>query len=293
MIRTLLTLTTALLVTAGPLAAKGGALPKPGLGDGWLPALRQAKGLDTFLPAKGGPTCNEDDPDPIDCNSVVNNTLRATDCLFDDDTVFDLYVFEGREGDEIEIDLTSDEFDTVAFLLDPLGDLFDFNNDGGTGTNSFLAATLDSDGTWGIVVNNLAELQGDPGLYTLRLTCVSPDCATTSTAMCLNRGRFRVEVEWTDFQGMAGPGRRVALPVPADDSGIFYFFSPNNWEMLIKVLDGCDINNRYWVFGAATTTVEYAVRVTDTQTDQVRTFRNPLGTASRAITSTDAFDTCP
>jgi hypothetical protein len=63
--------------------------------------------------------------------------------------------------------------------------------------------------------------------------------------------------------------------------------------MLIKVLDGCNINNRYWVFAAATTNVEYTLRVTDTETGASKQYRNPLGQASPAITDTSAFATCP
>ena len=71
-----------------------------------------------------------------------------------------------------------------------------------------------------------------------------------------------------------------------------WVFSANNWEMLIKVLDGCAINDHYWVFAAATTTVEYTLTVTDTITDVVAEYFNPLGVAAAAVTDTDAFATC-
>ena len=38
-----------------------------------------------------------------------------------------------------------------------------------------------------------------------------------------------------------------------NDSGLFRFFDPLNWEILIKVLDGCRTNGRMWVLGASTT----------------------------------------
>ena len=63
--------------------------------------------------------------------------------------------------------------------------------------------------------------------------------------------------------------------------------------MLIKVLDGCAINGRYWVFFAATTDVELTVTVTDTQENQTRVYTNPLNQAADAITDTGAFATCP
>jgi hypothetical protein len=115
-------------------------------------------------------------------------------------------------------------------------------------------------------------------------------CTPGSTAFCLNGGRFRVEVDWTDFQG--GQGQGQVVPFDVDDSGLFWFFGPNNWEMLVKVLDGCRGNNHFWVFSAATTNVEYTLTVTDTVQGTVVRYTNPLGTSASAITDTSAFATC-
>ena len=83
------------------------------------------------------------------------------------------------------------------------------------------------------------------------------------------------------------------VPFGADDSGLFYFFTANNWEMLVKVLDGCGITNHFWVFAAATTDVGYTLKVTDTANGMVREYDNPIGQAAPAITDTSAFATCP
>ncbi|MCP3963712.1 MAG: ricin-type beta-trefoil lectin domain protein [bacterium] len=115
-------------------------------------------------------------------------------------------------------------------------------------------------------------------------------CVRDARGLCLSRERFRVEVEWRDYEGNTGSGQVV--PVGSDDSGLFWYFDADNWEMLIKVLDGCAINERFWVFAAATTDVEYTLRVTDTAMGAVREYFNPLGTASPAITDAGAFATC-
>ncbi len=106
----------------------------------------------------------------------------------------------------------------------------------------------------------------------------------------LLRGRFRVELVWTDFEGGTGLGQ---LGVRTEDSAVFYFFNPQNWEVLVKVLDGCAFNDRMWVFAAATTDLEYALTVTDTETGAVKRYTNPLGTPSPAVTDTGAFTSCP
>ena len=74
---------------------------------------------------------------------------------------------------------------------------------------------------------------------------------------------------------------------------MFWFFNADNWEMLIKVLNGCSITNHFWVFAAATTNVEYTLQVTDTDTGVVKQYFNPLGVSAAAITDTGAFATCP
>jgi hypothetical protein len=116
-------------------------------------------------------------------------------------------------------------------------------------------------------------------------------CAAGATTLCLQGGRFRVEVSWQDFAGHTGPGQVV--PVDSASSGLFWFFSPDNWELMVKVLNGCAFNNRYWVFSAATTSVAYTLTVEDTRTGARREYRNRSGVPSPAITDTAAFATCP
>ena len=106
----------------------------------------------------------------------------------------------------------------------------------------------------------------------------------------LHRGRFRVEVEWRDFAGATGAGR--VAPASSDDSGLFWFFSPDNWEMLVKVVDGCGVNGHLWVLAAATTNVEYTLRVTDTHDGSSRSYSNPLGNAAATIVDPSAFAAC-
>ena len=116
------------------------------------------------------------------------------------------------------------------------------------------------------------------------------ESAASGESVLVNGGRFSVEVGWKDFAGTTGTGR---LSVRSEDTAVFYFFSEDNWELMVKVLDGCGINERFWVFAAATTTVEYTLTVTDTQTSTVKQYFNPLGTASAAVNDTEAFTDCP
>ncbi|MEM6794593.1 MAG: hypothetical protein AAF725_11480 [Acidobacteriota bacterium] len=121
----------------------------------------------------------------------------------------------------------------------------------------------------------------------------SANCGTPDNpALCLGEdGRFRLSVRWRDFAGNTGPG----LPVDGSsrDSGLFTFFGPSNWEMMVKVLDGCAVDSRYWIFGAATTNVQFDLEITDQLTGTRRVYSNPLGLSAPAIIDTSSFEGCP
>ncbi|MEM1206511.1 MAG: hypothetical protein AAGN66_24975, partial [Acidobacteriota bacterium] len=99
-------------------------------------------------------------------------------------------------------------------------------------------------------------------------------CMETDTALCLADGRFRVEVTWTDFDGLDGVGTTVPQTT---DTGAFWFFNAANLEMMIKVLDGRQSNGNFWVFYGSLTNVEFTLTVTDTITGEVKVYENPLG----------------
>lgn len=115
-------------------------------------------------------------------------------------------------------------------------------------------------------------------------------CVPGDTSLCLGHGRFRAEVAW-DTGTAAGPGHVV--PGAAGGSGLFWFFSADNWELLVKLIDGCPVNNRFWVFSSATTNVRYILTVTDLATGQTARYENLAGKPAAAVTDTEAFATCP
>lgn len=117
-------------------------------------------------------------------------------------------------------------------------------------------------------------------------------CVPSTSVLCLQDGRFRVEVAWIDFQGNSGQGRPIPLP-DRDDSGLFWFFDPANIELTVKVLDACALNDHFWVFVASGSTVGYTITVTDTRAGVARTYDNALGSVPSLLPDTAAFATCP
>ena len=112
-------------------------------------------------------------------------------------------------------------------------------------------------------------------------------CRADAETLCLRDSRFEVKMDWWSAAGESGAGRVV--DAGTNDSGMFRFFNPQNWEVLIKVLDGCAINQRTWVLGAATTDLGYRILVTDTVTGESRSYVNEPGQPAPAIVDTEAF----
>src|SRR5262249_45590628 len=70
-------------------------------------------------------------------------------------------------------------------------------------------------------------------------------CVPAPDALCLD-GRFRVGVQFTDPRNGV---RSAAVAVPLTGaSGSFWFFGPENLELLVKIVDGRPVNDRFWFF---------------------------------------------
>lgn len=119
-----------------------------------------------------------------------------------------------------------------------------------------------------------------------------PPCQPDETTHCLNDGRFKVTAEWEDSKGNTGEGRAI---LPSDDGGGFSFFGPNNPEVLVKVLDGCGVPgfNSFWVFAGGVTNVGVTLTVEDTESEEEKVYRNPLGAPFAPVLDTSAFAQCP
>ena len=98
-------------------------------------------------------------------------------------------------------------------------------------------------------------------------------CLTDGTSLCLGGGRFKVTATFR-APSQATALTAAATPI-ASDSGAFSFFSANNLELLVKVVDGRPFNGKFWVFIGAASNVEYTVTVTDTSNSAVKTYFNP------------------
>jgi len=127
--------------------------------------------------------------------------------------------------------------------------------------------------------------------YALDLNCspLAPPsvCTSSGTAHCLQGHRFRVTTEWRTGAGASGSGN--VFPMTAD-TGAFTFFNPDNVEVVVKVLNACGVNNRYWVFMAGLTNVRVYVTVVDVDGGgNALTYTNPLNRDFVPTFDTNAF----
>ena len=130
--------------------------------------------------------------------------------------------------------------------------------------------------TWPAIAPWLAPAAGAP-------------CAPGPSTLCLNDGRFKVEAAF-DTGTQQGQAQTAKL---TEETGYLWFFSSANVEAVVKVLDACAFNQRFWVFAGGLTDVRVTLTITDTRTGTVKTYANPGGTAFQPIQDTSAFATCP
>jgi hypothetical protein len=114
-------------------------------------------------------------------------------------------------------------------------------------------------------------------------------CTPSATTLCMH-DRFAATVQW---QTTTSGGNASVAPLTTVQSGIFWFFNSTNWEVMVKVLNGCGLNARWWVFSAATTNVAYRLTVLDIEAGEQKIFFNYPGPPAPAVTDTSALASCP
>jgi hypothetical protein len=111
-------------------------------------------------------------------------------------------------------------------------------------------------------------------VVTATLPAAGQPCTANATTLCL-LDRFRVQIRWRNQRnGESGLAQAEAL---SDRSGSYWFFSPDNTELIVKVLDGRPVNGNFWVFYGALTDLEYFVAVADSVTGELISYRNLPG----------------
>ncbi len=156
----------------------------------------------------------------------------------------------------------------------PLRASFESTNNGGSWTSM--------SSVFPTAIPRAMAIRADPGT-------TPSTCTPSATTMCLNNNRFAVSASF-QTPTQSGVAQVVKL---TPDTGYFWFFSSSNVEAVVKIINGCSLNNRYWVFAGGLTDVDVHIVVTDTAQGTTRTYDNNQGVAFQPIQDTGAFHTCP
>lgn len=107
-------------------------------------------------------------------------------------------------------------------------------------------------------------------------------CSPSATQLCTQGGLIAVEATWGD---PAQDAQAVAL---GSSRGWFFFDDAEAPEMYIEVLDGCALNDRYWVKRISLSDRASSLSVRNVDTGEQALYVQPTGTIS-SIFDVDAF----
>lgn len=103
---------------------------------------------------------------------TVSGALTGTECRRSGGQLYDVWTLELADETDVQLDMTSTDFDTYLILLDDAGAQIEVDDDGGAGTNSSIRRTLAA-GTYELRASSFGQYEG--GSY--QLTAASPPAA--------------------------------------------------------------------------------------------------------------------
>ncbi|MEL6615300.1 MAG: DUF4344 domain-containing metallopeptidase, partial [Bacteroidota bacterium] len=166
----------------------------------------------------------------------VSGTLASGDETLGDGTYVDMFTYAGSPGEEIEITMTSPDFDTYLILSRVFGGEIETvaeDDDGGEGLNSTIRATLNQSGTYVVLANS--AFADNSGSYTLTLSRPggAPSEDAGSGLVLLRTGQIqngRLETSDTELADASfadtyvyrgAPGETVLITLRSDDFDAF------------------------------------------------------------------------
>lgn len=172
----------------------------------------------------------------------------------------------------------------------PTPSSFDCKGDG-PGALAFCDLSAPTSTEWRMRVDLVSGFGGPYEIVTELITQPAPaPCVPSATTLCIDDqpGDRRFAVTATFETGAAsGQGGAIGLgSLGVNQGGLFWFFSQANPELLVKVLNGCGLNDRFWVFLSGGTNVGVTVKIVDTVTGNSYMKVNPIGTPFPTIQDT-------
>jgi hypothetical protein len=117
---------------------------------------------------------------------------------------------------------------------------------------------------------------------------------STETSLCLfDRFSISVRVRSGPLGSAMSLAHVAAVAAPPSKSGVFWYFDSQSWDLLVKMLDRCSANDRFWVFQTTLSSLYYRMNVTDVRAGTNKVYFHYPGPPSPPVLDTDAFASCP
>ncbi|WRH69028.1 MAG: PPC domain-containing protein [Planktothrix sp. GU0601_MAG3] len=144
------------------------------------------EGRASRTPATETPAFEKENAKQIQLNGPeVTDTLKQGDEVLPvDNSFYHVYAFEGKAGQQVTIEMNSNEVDSYLILLTEDGDELAQDDDGGGEKNAKIVATLPKDGTYILLVNSYEA--GEAGVYRLRLKATESSPNSPTGQLILN-----------------------------------------------------------------------------------------------------------
>jgi hypothetical protein len=240
---------------------------------------------------------------PLQLPARVTGTIGFASCTDILGLREDVYSITVAAGETIDIDLSSPDFDVFLYMY--LGNGTSVTT---TRVSTILTSPLSrvtarhtfaTGGTYYVEAESLWSLNPGSlpwrGNYTLSISTsktTAGSCVASSTATCLQNGRFRVSIAYLNqFATPPAPGTFLGGKLIAGpqnpDVATFGISSPQAIEVVVRIQDTRPFGlNRFDVYYGGLTDLEYTVSVTDTVTGNTKTYRNPPGTVGGGVDRT-------
>ncbi len=111
----------------------------------------------------------------LEMGAEARGTLSSSDIVSTRDNYLESWSLEGRAGDEVVIDLMSEDFDPFLYVVGPGLDGTLTDDDSGGGCNARIALTFLENGTFAVVASSSGVRQ--IGVYSLRVSDSAPEPA--------------------------------------------------------------------------------------------------------------------
>ncbi|HIK50124.1 MAG TPA: trypsin-like peptidase domain-containing protein [Oscillatoriales cyanobacterium M59_W2019_021] len=172
----------------------------------------------------------------LDDPPLVAALERGDNVLAMDNSLFDAYTFEGKAGQQVEIEMSSQEIDPYLILLSPSGAEVAQDDDSGGDKNARLVVQLPESGTYTLIANSYAG--GESGAYRLSVK--------TAMGETIPAERTRTTILRENGELQAGDATL------SDDGSLFdaYSFEGQEGQTVTIILESPDFDTYLILVGA-------------------------------------------